>query len=230
LLYFVRLLEGDFIVKSVTSKTKQNTRETILHTLKTSHQAKIEALAEVANVSPVTVRHHLNAMQAEGLVEVESVRRKVGRPYYVYSLSEKGNELFPQKYFSLTNRLLDELKSRLPQDIINEVFIGLVGSIVEEHKGEFENLSFEERLDYVIELLAQEGFLARWEKADNGYQLVEYSCPYLSVGQKHAEVCTLDTEIMLVVLGTPVKQHSCMLDGDDCCHFSFPEKTANLTR
>ena len=206
-------------MNSVTSKEKQSTRETILYTLKTTHEAKVEELAIAANISPVTVRHHLNGLQADGLVEVKSVRRKVGRPYYVYSLSEKGNELFPKKYFSLTNRLLDEMKEQLPPEMISKLFSGVVDKIVEEHRAEFEKLQFEAKLDYLIELLAQEGFLAEWEKVDEGYRLKEYSCPYLTMGQTHAEVCGLDKELMISVLELPVKQNSCMLNGDDCCQF-----------
>lgn len=213
-------------MKSVSNKNKKSTREVILHAIKLAPQARIEALARTADVSPVTVRHHLNALQAEGLLEVESVRRKVGRPYYVYSLTEQGQELFPQRYFSLTNRLLDELKSRLPENVVNDIFTGVVKSLVEDHKNEFETLPFEERLNYVIELLAEEGFLARWERTAEGYQIIEYSCPYISVGQKHNEICTFDRELMLTVLAVPIQQHSCMLNGDDCCHFSMASGTA----
>ena len=155
-------------MKSVTSKGKQSTRDLILHALKASAQCKIEVLADEADVSPVTVRHHLNALQAEGLIEVESVRRKVGRPYYVYTLSEEGQELFPQRYFSLTTRLLDELKNRLPDEMVSDIFAGVVKSLIDEHKEDFAQLPFEQRLNYVIELLAEEGFMAQWEKTENG--------------------------------------------------------------
>ncbi|MEZ4516828.1 MAG: DeoR family transcriptional regulator [Chloroflexota bacterium] len=83
----------------MSEQRKQSTREVILHTIKLSPQIAVEALAEAADVSPVTVRHHLNALQADGLIEAESVRRKVGRPYYVYSISERGQELFPSVTF-----------------------------------------------------------------------------------------------------------------------------------
>lgn len=219
----------DSIVKSGTSKGKQSTRDLILHALKSTSQNTIETLADAADISPITVRHHLNSLQAEGLIDVESVRRKVGRPYYVYSLSEKGHELFPQKYFSLTNRLLEELKDRLPPDVVNEIFISLVERIMEERAGEFEGLPFEERLNYVINLLGTEGFLARWEKTEDGrYQIIEYSCPYISMGQQHNEVCTLDKQLMVSVLGTAVEQHSCMLHGDDCCQFTLPIRPSDI--
>ena len=208
-------------MKLVTSNNKQSTRDVILHTLKVAHQAKVEELAEAADVSPVTVRHHLNSLQADGLVEVTSVRRKVGRPYYIYCLSEKGEELFPQKYVRLTNRLLEALKNHLSDDALTDLFSGIVQTIIDEHRGQFENLSFEKKLDYLIGLLKKEGFLAQWEKVNGQYRITEYSCPYYSVGSVHHEVCFLDRELIVTVLQTPVEQHSCMLDGDNCCHFTF---------
>lgn len=213
-------LKSHSIYLEKTGKQILSTRELILETIKASPGAKIEMLAEAADISPVTVRHHLNGLMAEGLIEVASVRRKVGRPYYVYNLSEKGEELFPQKYFSLTNRLFDVMKEQLPAEMVQGLLEKMVERLVAEHRGRFEHLAFEDKLDYLIALLEQEGFLARWEKTEDGYKLIEYSCPYISVGQNHSEICTIDKELMLSVLGKPVNQHSCMLNGDTCCQFT----------
>ena len=214
-------------MKSVTNNQKQTTRQIILKAIKESNQAKVEELAQIADISPVTVRHHLNSLLAEGLIESKSVRRKVGRPYYVYNLSEKGQEHFPQRYVKLTSRLLDELKAHLPEEVVTTLFAGVVHNVIATHKGKFEHLSLEDRLNYLIELLAEEGFLARWEKTADGYKVIEYSCPYLSVGQTHAEICSIDKELMLSILQTPIKQHSCMLEGANCCEFSIDE-TVNV--
>jgi DeoR family transcriptional regulator, suf operon transcriptional repressor len=200
---------------------KESTRDVIVRTIKANNQASVGELAAAADVSPVTVRHHLNALLAEGLLITKSVRRKVGRPHILYSLSQKGHELFPQKYARLSSRLLDELKARLPAEAVTELFVGVGQRMVDEHKENFEDLPFEKRLDYLIELLAEEGFLASWEKVGGAYRLTEYSCPYISVGQHHAEICSFDTELMLNVLKTDVTQHSCMLSGHSCCEFSF---------
>ena len=208
------------------SKKKKTTREVILHGIKSSPHSTVEELAEMADVSPVTVRHHLNALQAEGVIEIASIRRKVGRPYYVYSLSEKGQELFPKRYVRLTSRLLDEMKGRLPEEIVNEIFNGVVENVLEEHRGEFEHLPLEQRLDYLVELLAEEGFLSTWEKTDSGYRLVEYSCPYLSIGSTHVEVCHFDRKLMDGILQLPVHQTSCMLQGANCCQFTFEARPA----
>lgn len=201
---------------------KGSTKETVLHTIKDMNRATVDDLAVAANVSPVTVRHHLNGLMAEGLIQSESVRRKVGRPYYVYSLSEQGSELFPKKYLALSSRLLDELKERFPSSIVTELLQSVVQGILADHEGEFEHLPMDARLDFLVKLLEEEGFLAKWEQVeDNVYQIVEYSCPLLSIGQTHQEVCTLDTALIEAVVGTDIEQHSCMVDGDHQCRFTI---------
>lgn len=202
-------------------RKKRTTRDVILHAIKQVPQSTVEELAEAADVSPVTVRHHLNALQADGTIEATSIRRKVGRPYYVYSLSERGQELFPKRYVRLTSRLLDEMKGRLSQEVLDEIFSGVVDTVLEEHRGEFEHLSLEERLDYLVKLLSDEGFLSTWERTADGYRLVEYSCPYLSIGSTHSEVCSFDRRLMNGVLQLHVHQNSCMLHGANCCQFTI---------
>ena len=204
---------------------KQSTRDQILYTLKTTNRAKVDDLAEAVNVSPVTVRHHLNSLQASGLIEMESVRLKVGRPYYIYSLSEKGHELFPRKYVQLTNRLLEELKDYLPPDTLGDVFDGIAKKIIAEHEGKFEHLPFDERLTYLTTVLREEGFIVEWERDEDEYTLVEYSCPYYSVGDQHIEICGLDKDLMISILQTPVEQQTCILHGDETCQFTFSSKT-----
>lgn len=218
-------------VDYLNNRKKRTTRDIILHTIKQSPQSTVEELAEAADISPVTVRHHLNALLADGHIESSSIRRKVGRPYYVYSLSEKGQELFPKRYVRLTSRLLDEMKERLPEDVVAEIFRGVVDSVLSEHRGEFEHLPIEQRLDYLVELLSEEGFLSSWEPTVDGYRLVEYSCPYISIGATHTEVCDFDKQLMNGVLQLRVQQDSCMLQGANCCQFSIvadPQITSEL--
>ena len=80
-------------------------------------------------------------------------------------------------------------------------------------------------MDYLVKLLSDEGFLSTWEKTPNGYRLVEYSCPYLSIGSTHAEVCNFDKQLMSGVLQLQVQQDSCMQRGANCCLFSIANET-----
>ncbi len=206
--------------------TRKNTRETILHTIKELHSSTVEDLAEAAGVSPVTVRHHLNGLLADGSIVSTTVKRSIGRPHLTYSLSEAGEELFPKNYFRLSTLLLQELRDRFSAEVVTEIFNGVANRIVDENSDRFSGLSFEDRLDFLVKLLEEEGFMASWEKNGDGYQLKEYGCPWLSIGETHAEVCSFDKELIKNVLKTNFKQSSCMLNGDSCCQFTIAAPTS----
>ena len=76
----------------------QSTRQEILEILKEDKQATVEDLAERLQLTPMTIRHHLNVLQAQNLVTTATVRRsqKVGRPRLVYTLTAAADDLFPQ--------------------------------------------------------------------------------------------------------------------------------------
>ena len=99
-------------------ETRQATRDLILRALKTSGGTTVLGLANQVEVSPVTIRHHLSSLQADGLVEATVERRSVGRPHHVFQLTDAGEEVFPRQYLSLTKRLLEQIKSNLDAQTI----------------------------------------------------------------------------------------------------------------
>lgn len=197
----------------------QSTRELILKTLRTRGQATVAELASTTGVSPVSVRHHLSALQAEGLATAEEIRHGVGRPRLVFMLTDLALERFPTKYVALTGRLIDELKSALPPEAIGLMFARMAEAIAAEHAQRLEGRSLEEKMAYLVGVLGEEGFVAEWNRAGEGYQLTEYNCPYFRIGQRHPEVCQIDQALMSALLATPVEKQTCVLNGDDFCVF-----------
>jgi predicted ArsR family transcriptional regulator len=161
------------------------TRELILRTLKAQGKCTVKDLAVSAGVSPVSVRHHLSGLLAEDLVVAEEVKHGVGRPYHEFSLTEKAIELYPGRYFRLTNRLLDEIKGHISQDLVAELFSGVAGAMGQEYAAQLEGLPLEQRLPRLMELLASEGFDAEYEWKDDKVIIRELGCPYMQVGRLH---------------------------------------------
>ncbi len=69
----------------------------------------VHDLADALNIRENAIREHMEMLEAMGLIESKFVKVKVGRPKKIYSISEKGMELFPKKYDLLLKILLDEL-------------------------------------------------------------------------------------------------------------------------
>ena len=94
----------------------ETTRQTILSILRRRRRATVYQLTKELGLAPATVRRHLDILARDGHVDVSQVRRKTGRPHYVFSLSEAGEDLFPKHYVRITNRLIEEIVALEPAE------------------------------------------------------------------------------------------------------------------
>lgn len=197
----------------------KSTRERILMTLLTSPRSTVESLAKAVGINAISVRHHLNNLQAGGLVVAEEERHGIGRPRLVYSLSEKGGELFPTSYLRLMNHLLTQMKRTFSKPAVDRLFNAIAEAMLDAHSAQVASLSLEDRLNLAQQILQQEGFTVRWENAGGQYLLHEISCPYYQIGQNHPEVCQLDQKLIGNILAAPVRKVNCVLNGDVHCTY-----------
>ncbi len=197
------------------------TREKVLKTLLTRQRSTINELAEVVGINPISIRHHIHKLEAIGFVSSEEERHGVGRPRYVYFLTEKGQEQFPTRYLQLTVRLLQQLKETLPEKMVGELFSQMAGEIATDYASELDldELSMEMRLDITRDLLNAEGFTMDWEAKSDEYHIHEVNCPYHHIGQSHPEVCAVDETLISTLLSVPIEKVKCILDGDNHCTY-----------
>ncbi len=200
------------------------TRESILRTLKAHGKSTVKELAEAAGVSPVSVRHHLSALKADDLVAIEEVKHGVGRPYHRFSLTEKAIELYPGRYFRLTNRLLDEIKDSISENLVSELFSGVASSMADEYGSQLSGLPLRRRVPRLVQMLAEEGFEAEYEWKGDEVVIRELGCPYMHIGREHPEVCVVDTHFIATALDLPIERVTCLLDGDAHCTFTLSLK------
>ncbi len=195
------------------------TREKILQTLLKQPRRTINELAETVGITPISVRHHLINLEMDGLVSAEEERHGVGRPRLIYALTEAGMEKFPTKYLRLTTRLLAQMKETMPGPVVRNLFNRIAEDLAREYADQMQGLSMEERLDFVKELLSEEGFTVEWQKNGLQYEIHEISCPYYQIGVAHPEVCTVDQTLISKMLALPANKVACILDGGTHCTY-----------
>ncbi|HRQ24041.1 MAG TPA: winged helix-turn-helix transcriptional regulator [Anaerolineales bacterium] len=206
----------------------KSTRDRILQSLLKKPRSTINDLAEAVGINPISVRHHLGNLEKEGLVEGEEERHGVGRPRLVYILTDEGMERFPTRYMRLTNRLISQMKESMPGPVVTKLFNQIAEDLVSEYADDIKGLSMEERLDFLKDLLAQEGFTVEWEKKGDQYQIHEISCPYYQIGIAHPEVCTVDQTLISKMLALPANKVQCILDGGTHCTYVVQPLTAKV--
>jgi predicted ArsR family transcriptional regulator len=199
----------------------QSTRQEILEILKEEGQATVEDLAERLELTPMTIRHHLNVLQAQGLVMTSKVRRlqKVGRPRLVYALTEAADELFPQNYGNLARLIVGEVKDTVGVEETKAILRRVAERLAEEAPPFTADQTFGERVAQVSDFMEEQGFLTRWEETDEGYVLTNVNCPYRRVTREHGEVCIMDTELISRLLGVEPRRLSDRGEEDLPCSF-----------
>ena len=204
-----------------------STRELVLKMLLNHQRCTINDLAELVNINPISVRHHIAKLEAENLVSSEEERHGVGRPRRVYLLTEQGMERFPSRYLTLSKHMLDQIKDTLPKDTVEKIFQEMGSGMVDEFtEVDFGKLALDERVELARQLLTNQGFMIEIKKENNSYEIKEISCPYAHIGKEHPEVCIVDETMITTLLASPVEKTHCILDGDKYCAYQVSDLQA----
>jgi predicted ArsR family transcriptional regulator len=200
----------------------KTTRDRVLQTLLSRQRCTINDIAIAVDINPISVRHHITRMEADGLVDSAEERHGVGRPRRVYFLTEEGLEHFPSRYLRLTLRLLEQMKGTLPSTMVSQLFAQMAEDVASDYQAQLGELNMEQRLNLVTDLLRQEGFIVQWEKGNDEYIIREMGCPYYHVGQNHPEVCSVDQTLISRMLSVQAEKVQCLLKGDAHCTYIIP--------
>lgn len=206
----------------------QTTRRHILEILKEKDRATVEQLSQELELTPVTIRHHLEVLRGEGLIAPPSVLRRSGpgRPQYAYTLSDAASDYFPKNYHNLADLMLNEIREQVSQAQLKEIVKGVAERMAAQAPEFVHKKRPQETLEAVAGYLNEQGYVAHWEVTRDGSYLIHTcNCPYERVAQIHREVCQMDVSYVSQLVGVPVERLSHMAKGDSRCSYvlSFEE-------
>lgn len=222
----------------------QTTKSQILALLKRSGGSTVDELASALELARMTIRQHLATLERDNLITAHEVRRPTGRPHFVYSLTDKGEETFPKRYDRLADMIIDEVALLDSSEIEGLsstekkalLFRKLARRIAGQYAQQLEGESLEERVSAVVDILQAESGFAEWHKLPGGFEIVGYNCPYRRVAESQDEVCVWHLELLSQLLGGRVRAAEFQSRGADCCRFIVetsalpPRKRGRLNR
>ncbi len=198
----------------------QTTRHKILEILKTRSQATVSDLAEMLQMAPVSVRHHLDVLQNQDLVTTQTVRKRtVGRPEQVYLLTPEANVHFPNNFQGLSAAVLEELKKHLSPAELHAMFHKLAERTAQHAPAREATQSDDDRLAEITEFLTANGYLATWERCGDDLVLHTCNCPYAGVAELHPELCRMDMLLVAELTGQMPQCTSRLVNGTGRCTY-----------
>ncbi|WP_062049891.1 metalloregulator ArsR/SmtB family transcription factor [Bacillus sp. JCM 19034] len=214
--------------------TKQSTKEKILEALKIDVSLTVSDLTDRLNITHMAVRKHLSALEKDQFIQSKEVKQPMGRPIQVYSLSSKGERLFPKNYEGMSVEFLRDIQEIHGQETIEQLFKKREQRLTTEYKARVQQKPQDEKLYELANIQNEKGYMANINKIDDHtFELVEYNCPIISIAKEFKTACRCETAMFKKVIGTDnINRICCKTDGDDHCKFLFKlenKKSASKT-
>ena len=195
----------------------QTSRQQILDFLHREHRGTVKELARLLEMTPTGVRQHLAILEHDGLIAAEVERGHVGRPAFVYRLTDAGEALFPKGYDVLVNLLMEEIRQVAGADILQRILRRVADRMTQQNRDRIEGKALDERVQVAVELMREQGCVADVEDRDGMYYLHERTCPYPAVARRNSAVCALEVDLVRRLTGADARLVSSLLRGDPAC-------------
>lgn len=197
-------------------------QRTLLELLMRRGEATLADLEAGLDLATETLRNHLEALSAKGLVERAGVRRQgPGRPHVLYRLSTTGAELFPRREGELLRELATFLIDGGNEHLLEEFFAARVARKRELLRHRVAGLEGLERMEEVARILSEDGFVAEIDSTPDGPMLRLCHCPLKAVVTASRLPCRAEMELVRELLGEALDRKTFIPDGDPDCSYSI---------
>ncbi len=214
----------------MTTSGLTSTKHNILQSLLRHGQAAAGQLAQELNLSTQAIRRHLNELEAEGLIEYQSVQQGMGRPQHLYQLSSAGRDrLSPQKYSEFAVSFLDTLAETAGKEQVSKVLEKQWQRKAAEYRTRLGSGNLKQRIAKLVQLRQEEGYMAELHQASppkkQQFVLVEHNCAISDVAESYPSICGHELEMFAAVLPDCVVQRTQWInDGEHRCGYSIEKK------
>ncbi|MGM0846620.1 MAG: helix-turn-helix transcriptional regulator [Bacillota bacterium] len=202
--------------------TMKTTKDKILDLLKREVALTVNDLIDQLGITHMAIRKHLTVLENDGLIQSTEIRQPKGRPQYSYSLSEKGERLFPKNYEGISVEFLQDIEDSFGKDSVDALFKKREQRLTAEYREQVQQQRGTlDKIREIEKIQNEKGYMAKADQIDeNTFELIEYNCPILAIATNFKTACKCETEMFKKVLGTEeVERVLCKTEGNNHCKF-----------
>lgn len=205
--------------------TGRNSQQEILNQL-LEHKsgATVEELTRAVGLSRTAVNQQLASLEADGFVAKATPRKTAGRPQHVYVLTEAGANRFPKQYSWFSKMLMETLRQSVGAEQVSQYMYDLGVKLSAALIPRLVGKNRAERIDEIVRIMNENGFVARTFEAAAGDKLPRVECKncvYHDLSKDYPEVCRFDIGFLSGLMGADIEHQSCMQRGGESCRFRF---------
>jgi predicted ArsR family transcriptional regulator len=188
-------------------------RQRILEYIKKSGQASVAELSKALALTPVTIRHHLEALRLEGLVAEPISRHKPGpgRPEMMYEITAQADSTMPRNYGELCRCLIQAVETTQTPELTG--LLAEMGNSLGASAGAIGDTAV------IASYLDERGYFPSLDQGEGMIILKLANCPYLEVAENAPTLCEFDRSLIESLFGKEVEMVGRIVDGEPVCTF-----------
>ena len=204
--------------------SERNTRARVARLILEHGPITASGLGQRVGLTPAAIRRHLDALQAEGMIEVRRTRpqaqRGRGRPAKLFAITDAGRSAFVHAYDDLATSAIRFLAETAGDRAVAGFARRQIAELERRLRPVVQAAPPHLRVRVLAEALSGDGYAASASKAPwtgDGEQLCQHHCPVAHVAAEFPQLCEAETEAFARLLGTPVQRLATIAHGDGVC-------------
>ena len=178
----------------------EGTRAEILTLLLGEDYSALDLEKELG-INESAIRRHLDNLEQDNYVEHRFEKADKGRPKKIFTITQKGRKLFPQKTHILLSLLAEKISDKYGKEELNTLlsevakeFANIIG--FDEEKG-----TDKEQLEKLVKSLDDFGFYAALKEDNGDFHIIYRNCIFEEVIEKFGDqLCDMHRRIVSEII------------------------------
>lgn len=201
------------------------TREKILLFLKKRGPMSIDKLSGELHITSMGVRQHLLSLERKGLIEYITKNQGIGRPAFLYKLTQKADDLFPKGYDKFIIDLLNDIEINEGRHKIDEIFRWRKKRLLKQsEKALSDKKTIKDKMKGLRDFFESEGYFAELSDSNNHYTLRLFNCHIYKLAAEYKDICLDELQLFKDILGKELNREECIIEGNPSCTYTLPLK------
>ena len=185
----------------------------------------LDELAEKMSISKMAVLNHISALEQQGAVSRKIVKKKVGRPSFIFYALPVSNNKLGNSSDSMLNDFMDFIKTTGNEKLLEEFLKDRYSKVRSEYTGAMRGKNLDEKVNELAILRRNADYYPEVKRAQGNFELIEYNCPILSISKNFGVACSMETKMFSQVLDANVKSTHRQVNGYSACRFLISRKS-----
>lgn len=201
------------------------TREKILLLLKKSGFLSIDDLSGELNITSMGTRQHLLTLERKGLIEYITKKQGIGRPSFLYTLTERAKNLFPKGYDKFIIDLFKDIEKNEGRDKIDEILRWHKNRLLKQvEKTLSGKRTIKDKMNGLRDFFESEGYFAELSVSNDHYTLRLFNCPIYKLAAEYKDICLDELQLFKDILGKELNRGEWIIEENPSCTYTLPLK------